>query len=544
MQGKPDDNTLDHSSTIVVDERETVDVVSGSSSETTDRPDPTPEPPRRKKKVSIRLQLPTRGFTERMARWDRVARGGMASILSATDTNLQRTVAVKKVDRRQQDQPRELHRLIGEAQIIAQLDHPNIVPVYELGTDEEGVVYYTMKLIRGRNLGQLLGQQDCRFRTSSELYQLLQIFIKVCDAVGFAHSRGVIHRDLKPENVMVGEYGEVYLMDWGIARLARGSVVRQPGSEPLYGEEEEGRVVGSPGFMSPEQAMGKISSVDERSDIFSLGAILYNVLTGKMCFTGRTVYEALEATIRQSVKPPLEVVDFELPNELCRIVMRALRREPDQRYQTVAELKQEVDAFMQDGWQFLSRVYPPGVLIIREGDEGDEAYVITEGECEVFKGWDAQEELLARVGPGEVFGETAIITDSPRTASVRAVGRVTVLVVSRDQLQEAMGTGFFMGRLTKVLAQRFRDRNSEASALSWQAREAEVSMAILSYLNFSGTTVGKNLRIGCWSELRKRLLATLDYSELQLDDMLGRLEMFSINAGEDVISLRNMDGLE
>ena len=205
--------------------------------------------------VTVQPRHPAMELSRRLKHFKELARGGMATILTARDVNLQRTVAVKQVRPGSEKQAQDMGRLIAEAQILAQLDHPNIVPVYELCAGADGDLYYTMKLVRGKNLCEILDRQDCLFRTPGELFELVQIFLKVCDAVSFAHSRGVIHRDLKPENIMVGEYGEVYLMDWGIARLVKdaGPVPGGEGDEQRqlynYEEEQEGRVVGSPGFI-------------------------------------------------------------------------------------------------------------------------------------------------------------------------------------------------------------------------------------------------------------------------------------------------------
>ena len=196
-----------------------------------------------------------------------LGRGGIGRIHPATDRNLLRHVALKRIDKKLAAVPMYREGFIAEAQMTGQLEHPNIVPVHELSVGEGGVPYFTMKLVQGIGLDKWLRDPFRLPGTTERLEEGLEIFLKVCDAVAYAHHRGVIHRDLKPENIMVAGFGQVYLMDWGLARLTK----TRPASGARSQMEARG-AVGTPDYMAPEQARGNPAEMDERSDIFGLGA--------------------------------------------------------------------------------------------------------------------------------------------------------------------------------------------------------------------------------------------------------------------------------
>ncbi|TDJ74537.1 MAG: serine/threonine-protein kinase [Planctomycetota bacterium] len=224
-----------------------------------------------------------------------IARGGMAVILKGHDSDLGRDVAVKVLDKRLCDRMDVVRRFVEEAQIGGQLQHPGIVPVYDLGLMEDERPYFTMKLVKGRTLAALLDERE---GPGSNLGRLIDIFESVCQTMAYAHSRGVIHRDLKPANIMVGAFGEVQVVDWGLAKvLLRGGTaderrareahsqmtiletVRSDGSSTGT-DSVVGSVLGTPAYMPPEQASGRVDRLNERADVFALGAILCEILTG------------------------------------------------------------------------------------------------------------------------------------------------------------------------------------------------------------------------------------------------------------------------
>lgn len=210
-----------------------------------------------------------------------VARGGMGAVYRARDRDLDREVALK-VLALPHDEGEAASRMLTEAKILARLEHPGIVPVYESGLLADGRVFYAMRLVEGRRLDAVLAEEP-------PMAERLRIFGRIAETVAFAHAHGVVHRDLKPENVMVGPFGEVLVMDWGVAKDRRGGAreggtvmsEQRPAQGPAGTGTAHGAVLGTPGYMAPEQARGENERVDERSDVFSLGALLAFLLTGQ-----------------------------------------------------------------------------------------------------------------------------------------------------------------------------------------------------------------------------------------------------------------------
>jgi len=350
-----------------------------------------------------------------------VAKGGMGAILSAKDLNCRRTVAMKVMLQQRDASEDQVVRFIEEAQVTAQLEHPSIVPVHELGMDGSGNVFYTMKYVRGTTLKHIIngiseGDQDVI--QQYPLPRLLNLFLRTCDALAFAHAKNVVHRDLKPENVMVGEYGEVLVMDWGLAKvLAKApggplgpAAAQEPSDDDIALQQSaaieslrddetgdslrtlDGQVMGTPMFMAPEQALGKINEIDARTDIYALGAILYNILALRPPIEGKSLNQVLLNVAKGNVTPPsalnaddvaserrkskvrpadardlqrraMEAArksrsgkpeDFaafphcpagRIPPALSSVAMKALAAKQADRYQTVKELQADIEAF-------------------------------------------------------------------------------------------------------------------------------------------------------------------------------------------------------
>jgi predicted Zn finger-like uncharacterized protein len=315
---------------------------------------------------------------------DEIARGGMGAIMRAVDQDIRREVAVKFL--LNHADARHKARFVEEAQITGQLEHPNIVPIHQLGVHPDGRCFFSMKMVKGRSLAEILKEPH----KDATLGRLLNIFVSICNAVAYAHSREVIHRDLKPANVMVGDFGEVYVMDWGLAKVlgkpepgkpeppvssAPATHIQrpkpradptQPGSPSLskcddkvttnrqtVGElTQAGAIMGTPAYMPPEQAQGD-NDVDQRADIYSLGAILYEIMTlTPPVGRGGDMVAMMMRVVHGQIDPPAERAPERakagwIPPELAAVALKALATKRKNRYQTVEKLKQDVELFLE-----------------------------------------------------------------------------------------------------------------------------------------------------------------------------------------------------
>ncbi len=379
-----------------------------------------------------------------------VARGGMGSVRRAWDEDLAREVAVKIVAPRLAEEASALQRFVDEARITGQLDHPNIVPVHRLGTLPNGSPCLVMKLVQGSTLKAWLASQPPPPWAPAQLDTMLAVFLKVCDAVAFAHSRGIVHRDLKPENIMVGSFGQVYVMDWGIAL--------QLGREGEDASVHQRSPMGTPVYMAPEQALRLERDIDQRTDVFLLGAVLYEMLTGVAPHRGPNLVAVLYRAITCAVPHPDEVApERQCPKALARIALKAMSRERGDRYATVQDMRADIERFVRGEERAPTMVFEAGARVITEGERGREAYVIVSGRCVAYKLRAGERVVLREMGPGDVFGETAVFTAQPRSATVEALETLTVKVVTEETLNESVGLDRWMGAFVRTLAQRFRE---------------------------------------------------------------------------------------
>ena len=314
---------------------------------------------------------------------EEIGRGGMGTVRRATDDLLQRDIALKALTEKAARSMTAKARFEREARALAQLEHPNIVPIHRLGHDGNGQPFYTMKLVKGQTLRAILRgirSNDADMIEAYPLDRLLTIFRKVCDAIAFAHSRGVIHRDLKPENIMIGEYGEALVMDWGLAKLLNEEepvsnesiegIFELPGElDPsgtippsVSGISEaltmDGEVVGTPLYMAPEQARGDASKIDQRTDVYALGGVFYEVLALEPSVSGDSAMAVLKRIAAGDFLTPIEQLqagdckgialhcpDGSIPFALSAIVMRAMALKQADRYETVMEMADDIDAW-------------------------------------------------------------------------------------------------------------------------------------------------------------------------------------------------------
>ena len=298
------------------------------------------------------------GLPDRLGRFEvigEIGRGGMGRVLQARDPELRRTVAVKVIIQPEDLSDGRLARFVAEAQITSQLEHPHIVPVHEMGRTETWQAFFVMKKVEGRSLRAVLDAlrgHDPGTKAEWTRHRLLTAFVQICHAVGYAHDRGVVHRDLKPDNIMLGAFGEVLVMDWGVARLIgdeeEPQAVRPDSVDRVELEKtDDGSAIGTPGFMAPEQAWGHIGLLDGRSDVWSLGAILYELLTMRPAYIGPTAIAVILAAAGGLPQDPRErAPDQRIPKEIVQICLRALAPAQDDRYATAADLAVAVEAFL------------------------------------------------------------------------------------------------------------------------------------------------------------------------------------------------------
>jgi eukaryotic-like serine/threonine-protein kinase len=291
-----------------------------------------------------------------------LARGGLGTIFIAHDEGLDREVALKQIQDHRADDPTSRSRFLLEARITGALEHPGIVPIYALGADNNGRPYYAMRLIKGKSLKQVIedfhadrGLDRKSGAHAIELRKLLRHFLDVCNAVEYAHGRGVLHRDLKPSNIMVGAYGETLVVDWGLAKLlARAGDFESfttsslvPGSPRLSAETLPGSKIGTPEYMSPEQAAGELEQIGPAADIYGLGATLYFLLTGKTAIQRGNQQLALEAARTGEFVPP-RAIDPSIPRALESVCLKAMALRPEDRYRSSLALAVDLERWMAD----------------------------------------------------------------------------------------------------------------------------------------------------------------------------------------------------
>ena len=342
-------------------------------------------------------QIP-KGDGDRYQIQGEIARGGMGAILKGRDPELGRDLAIKVLLDEHRDKPAVIQRFVEEAQIGGQLQHPGIVPVYDLDVFKDQRPFFTMKLVKGKTLAALLSE---RKSLTEDRTRFLGIFEQVCQTMAYAHSRSVIHRDLKPSNVMVGAFGEVQVMDWGLAKvLSEGGVadekrandnrtnlsiiqtIRSLGSDTPAGWESSagshtqmGSVMGTPAYMAPEQALGEIDRLDQRSDVFGLGAILCEILTGHPPYTGEDHIDVFRKASRAKLNECFERLESvgsngpEVDGDLVQLVRNCLEAEPDDRVRDAGELSERVTSYLESVEQRLRRAELARVEVATKAEE-------------------------------------------------------------------------------------------------------------------------------------------------------------------------------
>lgn len=301
-----------------------------------------PEPPKNYDSVFLEATdkpLPNKiDPRTRYAFFSTIATGGKSLIKSCKDLHLSRFICYKTLKPEFANDEIEQQRLIREARVTAMLQHPNTIPAYELGRDGKGNPYFTMKLAHGYTLREILD-----YRERYDLTQLMQVLVQVTYALKYAHSHGVVHRDIKPENILVGPYGEVSLLDWGLAKVwhSDGSAVDDDEVAPsdivditITGQ---GKAQGTVHYMSPEQ-INQSPEIDHRTDVFSLGAVLYEILSGQCPAKGEEFHHVIASVLNDIPLRPSEISKQGVPSLLEEAAMRCLQKNPDERFTSIDEL--------------------------------------------------------------------------------------------------------------------------------------------------------------------------------------------------------------
>lgn len=427
-----------------------------------DRPPMTDTPSKPSASGSPRVRADSPG-SNRFERRSLLGEGGRGRVYLAFDQLLMREVAVKTLreDSRKLDDRRQ--GFIEEACVTGRLDHPNVVPVHELvATGQDTTPSVIMKYVDGETYSVLIEQLHAS-PTDAKLREALQVFLKVCDAISFAHERGVIHCDLKPENIMAGKHGQVYVMDWGAALVVQGSTdgTGKGGASPSGRERDHSRLGGTLGYMAPEQLRGAPGAINATTDVYGLGGILCALLTGEPPRNGVDDLADLEAT--PSIEDRKAMAD--VPPELCRIAERALCSAQVDRFQSVSDLKRAMEVFMAGGGWFATQHYWAGDVIVREGDSGFRAFIISSGTCDVLR--DTPEGTLRYVrtmGPGEAFGELSVLTGKPRSATVVAKTDVSLRVVTPEALNRELERNPVLASFMSAVTSRFCELEARLDA--------------------------------------------------------------------------------
>lgn len=387
-----------------------------------------------------------------------VGKGRTADILSCFDKSLNRIVALKQLRPEFAADEKKVAGFLNETRLASFLDHPCVVTVYDTFSSENKTACYTMKLVSGNSL---------RYELSKKTRgQLLAIFTKLCEALAYVHDKGVVHLDLNPENIMIGQYGEVMIADWGNARIYDKKpymdylkLVRDAPPPPDIGNDIP--VPAIAWYMSPEQSAANPDAIAPTSDIFSMGVILYEMMAGKVPFYAPDIKQLVDQ-IQRGTPRLLHEICPEIPRMLSLICAKMLEKDPFQRYHSFHEVLRHLDQFQNSGQAFSTQKLNPGDIFIQEGDHGDYAFMVTAGSVEVSRTVDGVKKVLSVLGPGEIVGELAIFSNEPRSATIMALEPTTIRIMDRPSVeQEMQKLSPWVQQMISALSKRFIKLNEQ-----------------------------------------------------------------------------------
>lgn len=393
----------------------------------------------------------------------RLGSGGMGVVDEVHDRLLDRLVARKRLHPGLQERDEALERFVREVRVTARLQHPGIVAVHDARLDDGEGPSLFMPRLDGRALTELIDRahaQEPEALGAEALADLVEIVVRASEAVSYAHDEGVLHRDLKPSNIMVGHYGEVFVLDWGIA------LERRPGDEPpAFADRPGSGLVGTPAYMAPETLDGRDDLLDARTDVYALGAVLAEILLGRPPRDDHPDRD-VEELVREVAEGRSAAREIQpgpgRPPQLVDIVKKATAPRREDRHPGVNELRAELRRFLRGGGA-LPRVWvAEGEAVVREGEAGDCAYIVVEGRCRVLRERGGEATVRRELGPGDVFGETALLAPGPRTATVvAATDTVLLRVTEAVLLREVSALKPWLATLVRSLATRARELEDE-----------------------------------------------------------------------------------
>lgn len=395
-----------------------------------------------------------------------LGRGSVGIVERVFDARLGRIVARKTLREELRDDEDAVRTFVNEAKVLGQLDHGAVIPIFGAYVNEDGAPVYTMGEIAGVSLSRLLGIKratgECEPLT---LDRTLNIVSQLAAAMAHAHGRGVVHLDLKPENIIVLPHDRVMLVDWGAARLydleaAKARLVdAEELSDFLTLDEDDDLIIGTPRYMSPEQTIDRRSELNPASDIFSLGVLFYQMLTGQLPFQESDPEEVMRA-IRMKRPPEPRDLDKGIHGRLNSIVLGMLAKKTAERYATMEAVLLDLVEFRSTAAEFPLKEFAAGELLFAEGEAGDYAGVIVSGEVEIWTEVDCERRVLGRVIEGEAIGELALLRGAERSASATALSDTQIRVISGEALtSEVEKLSPWILAILRDVVERFIDRS-------------------------------------------------------------------------------------